>query len=106
MSKNEDITRYTTPEERANTKRIELDEIDMAKFTEMLRKGLIEAAAENVQAVQENFALRAEMSIRLSRAVRNDRGEVTELVGRDLLEGTIRARKVFVDPSKAPKDEA
>jgi hypothetical protein len=102
MKRQTEITRFTTPEERANTAGIELLEEDLDHFMDLLRKGLIEAAAEHVTAVQCNFALSAEMSIRLSRPVRNDKGEVTELVGRNMLEGTIRARKIFVDPQKPP----
>ncbi len=97
-----DITRFTTPEERNNTLGVELEKADIEHFTELLRKGLVEAAAEHVHAVQNNFALRAEMSVRLSRPVRNEQGEVTELVGRNLLEGVIRARKIYIDPDKAP----
>lgn len=104
MSGKGDVTRFTTPDERSNTKNVELEAVDVGYFTELLRKGLIQAAAEHVAAVQDNFALRAEMSIRLSRPVRNEKGEIVELVGREVLEGTIRARKIYIDPDKAPKD--
>jgi len=103
MSEKCNLTRFTTTEERENTKCIELDTADLEKFMELLRSGMIEAAAEHVAAVQDNFALRAEMTIRLSRPVRDNQGEVTELVGRNMLEGTVRARKVYYDPEKSPE---
>lgn len=99
----EKITRFTTQEERDNIAGIELDPTDVDHFMDQLRKGLVEAAADHVTAVQGNFALRAETSIRLSRPVRDEDGNVVDHVGRNLLEGTLKARKVFIDPDKAPK---
>jgi hypothetical protein len=97
------ITRFTTEEERENIAGIELNQNDVDNFMDLLRKGLVEAAQLHETAVQGNFALRAETSIRLSRAVRDEDNSVTELVGREMTEGTIRARKVFKDPTKAPE---
>jgi hypothetical protein len=97
------ITRFTTAEERENIAGIELDSVDVDHFVDLVRKGLVDAAADHEAAVQDNFALRAETSIRLSRPVRNEQGEVVDVVGRGLLEGTIRGRKVYKDPAKAPK---
>jgi hypothetical protein len=103
MPEEQKITRYTTAEERENIIGIELDASDVDKFVELVRAGLVEAAADHEGAVQDNFALRAENSIRLSRPVRDENGQVVDLVGRELLEGTIRGRKVYKDPAKAPK---
>lgn len=96
------ITRYTTAEERENIAGIELDPTDVDHYMDQLRKGLIEAAADHNTTVQGNFALRAEVSIRLSRPVRDADGNVVDHVGRNMLEGTVKARKVFIDPEKAP----
>lgn len=100
----ERITRYTTPEERENIAGIELDAADVENFMDLLRKGLVEAASQHDTTVQGNFALRAETSIRLGRAVRDSDGRVAEHVGREMTEGVIRARKVFKDPARAPKE--
>lgn len=98
-----DVTRYTTPQERNNIVGIALDPTDVDAFVDLIKKGLVEAAADHETTVQDNFALRAETTVRLSRPVRDENGQVVEHVGRELLEGTIRGRKVYVDPEKAPK---
>jgi hypothetical protein len=100
----EEVTRFTTPEEREEIAGIELDPADVDHFMDMVRKGLIEAAAQHESAVQKNFALSAETSIRLSRPVRGDNGEVTELVGRHLTAGRVRARKVYKPGGEPPSE--
>ena len=96
-------SRFLNPAEIDNVRGIELDSSDVDKFMTMLRAGLIEAAADHQHAVQDNFALRADTTIRLSRPVRNADGEVVDHAGESVLEGTIRGRKLYFDDSKAPK---
>jgi hypothetical protein len=96
------LTRYTTPAERANIAGIQLDDADVSHFMDLINKGLVTAAAAADGAVQEDMGLSAEVTVRLSRAVRADDGTVEELVGREVVEGRIKARKVFKDPEKAP----
>ncbi|MFI6686642.1 hypothetical protein [Streptomyces sp. NPDC050485] len=67
---------------------------DVDEFVGMLRKGLIEAPSDHETSDQDNFALRAQTSERLERPVRNESGEVVEMVGSDLLGGMIRTRQV------------
>lgn len=98
----ERLTRFTTDEERENILGIELDAADVDKFVDLVRSGLVEAAADHDTPVQDNFALRAETTIRLSRPVRAGDGRIVDHVGREVLEGTIRAKKVYKDPDKAP----
>lgn len=100
----EQVTRYTTPEERENIAGIEIEAEDIDHFLELLRKGLVEAAAVHEAAVQENFGLSVESSIKLSRPVRNDEGEVVELEGEQKIEGRLRAHKVFNDLDGRPQD--
>jgi hypothetical protein len=100
----EQLTRFTTPEERENIAGIELEPDDIDHFMDLLRKGLIEAAAIHEGAVQENFGLSVETTISLSRPVKGEDGAVVELEGKERVEGRLRARKVFHDPSRAPSD--
>lgn len=103
QDREQELTRFTTPEERANIAGIEIEADDIDHFMDLLRKGLIEAAAQHDAAVQENFGLRVETSIRLSRPVRADDGEVVELKAEEQIAGRLRARKVFHDPDAAPE---
>ncbi|MEU0030838.1 hypothetical protein [Streptomyces sp. NPDC006335] len=96
------LTRFTTSEERENIVGIDLDPADVDHYMDAVRKGLVEAASAADEAVQDNFGLRAEVSIRLSRPVA-DGDDVKEVVGRHTTEGRLRARKVYIDPEKAPK---
>jgi hypothetical protein len=99
------LTRYTTPEERQNIAGVTLDEADVSHFMDLINKGLITAAAQHDGAVQEDMGLSAEVSVRLGRPVRAADGSVEELVGREVVEGKIKARKVFKDPAQAPAED-
>ncbi|MDO0917758.1 hypothetical protein QQM39_45365 [Streptomyces sp. DT2A-34] len=96
------LTRFTTSEERENIVGIDLDPVDVDHYMDIVRKGLVEAASAADAAVQDNFGLRAEVSIRLSRPVAEG-DDVKEVVGRHTATGRIKARKVYIDPEKAPK---
>lgn len=91
-----DLSRPTTSDEREAIDRIELKDDDLDKFMDLLRKGLIEASAAAEQAVQDNFALRVETSIRVSRPV-YDKSDHTigEVVGRKDVSAKIAAKKVY-----------
>lgn len=97
----EEVTRYTTAEERDKIAGIEFEAEDIDHFIDLLRKGLVEAASVHEGAVQENFGLSVTTSIRLSRPVRGEDGNVTELAGEEKVEGRVRARKVFHDPDSS-----
>lgn len=96
------LTRYTTDTERANIVGVNLADTDVDHFMDQVRKGLVTAASRHDAAVQDDMALSAEVSIRLSRPVRADGGEVEEVVGREVVEGRLMARKVYADPQQAP----
>ncbi|MFE5489043.1 hypothetical protein ACFQ7Z_03640 [Streptomyces virginiae] len=66
---------------------------DVDAFVAQLRNGLIEAPVDHQTTDQDNFALRTTTTERLARPVRNVDGEVVEMVGGDLLGGTVRSRK-------------
>jgi hypothetical protein len=99
------LTRFTTAEERANIVGVDLDAGDVTHFMDLVEKGLVSAAAEHEAAVQNDMALSAEVTIRLSRPVRADDGQVAEVVGREIVTGRVTARKVYADPDKAPVTE-
>ena len=102
----EAVTRYTTPEERANISGIELDHGDVEHVMGLVRKGLVGAAAMHEGAVQEDMALTANVTVTLTRGgIADDDGKVGELVGEEEVGGTIRARKQFLDPALAPKTD-
>ncbi|WTO32905.1 hypothetical protein OG399_45500 [Streptomyces achromogenes] len=71
----------------------QLDAGDVDEFVNLLRNGLIEAPADHETTQQDNFALRAETSEKLSRPVLNGHGEVVEELGDGLLRGTRRVRQ-------------
>lgn len=96
------LTRLTTQEERENIAGITLDQGTVDYFLDLVNKGLVSAAAAHDDAVQEDMALSAEVTIRLNRPARADNGEVVEVVGRELVTGQLKARKVFKDPDKKP----
>ena len=96
------LTRYTTDEERANIVGVNLDDVGVDHFMDLVRKGLVQAASRHEAAVQDDMALSAEVSIRLSRPVKAASGEIEEVVGRETVEGRITARKVYADESKKP----
>jgi hypothetical protein len=90
------VTRYTTPEERAKVERIDLDPKDIDEFMELLKKGLVEAAGAHDAAVQNNIALSAEVSVRLSRPVYNEKlNLVEELVGTSTVKSALSASKIY-----------
>lgn len=90
------VSRYTTAEEKNLIKSIELDPKDIDEFIEMFKKGLIEASSGAQQAVQDNFALRIESTIRVSRPVYNEKNDVVEdLVGKADVIGKISAKKNY-----------
>ena len=100
MEKNDklfkNVTRYTTDEEREKIKRIDVNPEDIENVMELLRNGLIEAAGSHDAAVQDNMALSAEFTVRLSRPVYNkDEDSVEELVGKKEVKTTVRAKKVY-----------
>jgi hypothetical protein len=97
------LTRYTTDEERDNIAGVVLDPADVADFMELVSKGLISAAGRHDAAVQNDMGLSAEVTVRLSRPVATDEGTVEEVVGRETVTGRLQARKVFIDPEKAPQ---
>jgi hypothetical protein len=97
-----DLTRYTTDAERENIVGVNLSDQDVDHFMDLVRKGLVTAASRHDAAVQDDMALSAEVSIRLSRPVRAEGGDVEEVVGREVVEGRLTARKVYADPAKAP----
>ena len=93
------LTRYLTEEERAQVERIELDPDDLEQFMRLIKQGLLRAASRHDAAVQDNFALRAETSIRLSRPVLNtETGDVDQLAGEAEISSQIRGKKVYIDP--------
>jgi hypothetical protein len=96
------LTRFTTPEEKSNIAGISLDDTDVSHFMDQLHKGLITAAAMADGAVQDDMALSVEATVRVSRPVR-DGEDIVDLVGREVVDGRVKARKVYVDPEKAPK---
>lgn len=98
----DNLTRYTTDAERENIVGVNLSDTDVDHFMDQVRKGLVSAAGRHDSAVQDDMALSAEVSIRLSRPVRAEGGAVEEVVGREVVEGRLAARKVYADPSKAP----
>ena len=97
------LTRYTTPEERDNIAGVVLDPSDVATFMDLVGKGLISAAGRHDSAVQNDMGLSAEVTVRLSRPVATDDGDIEELVGREVVTGRLHAQKVFIDPTKAPQ---
>lgn len=101
--RSDELTRFTTAEERDNIAGIALDQSDVAEFLDQLKKGLLDAAQMHDTAVQDNFGLRAETTVRLSRPVRDQDGAVVEHVGHQMITGTIRGEKIFVDPDQAPR---
>lgn len=99
------LSRFTTPEERANISGINLNESDVEAFLEMMRNGLLGGASAHSGAVQDNFALRAEVTVRLSRPVSDTEDSVTELSSVVSHVAKLRASKEYIDPSRAPKAE-
>jgi hypothetical protein len=90
------VSRYTTPEEQAQVERIDLDPEDLDRFMDMLRSGLLQAAAVHDTAVQRNFALSAETSIRLSRPVYNAETDLVEQhEGKIEIKARLKAHKVY-----------
>lgn len=98
------VTRYATRTERAQVERIELDPKELDGFMDLLRKGLIEAAAFHDAAVQNCMALNAELSIRLSRPVYNEKtDQVEDLVGSNVVRGALKAKKVMKGSRKTDR---
>lgn len=90
------VTRYMTPDERAKVERIDLNPEDVDQFMELLRNGLVEAASAHDAAVQNNMALTAEVSVRLSRPVYNEtEDKVEQLTGSTTVSSNLEAKKVF-----------
>ncbi|WP_327357786.1 hypothetical protein [Streptomyces sp. NBC_01304] len=97
------VTRFTTPEERANIAGITLNDDDIEHVLSLVSKGLVGAAAMHEGAVQEDMALSARVTIELTRGGIDDgEGNVSDLTGTEEVTGTIRAQKIFLDPTKAP----
>jgi hypothetical protein len=101
-----ELTRYLTAEEREKIDRIELDPHDLEQFMKLMKQGLLRAACRHDAAVQDNFALRAETSIRLTRPVYNsETGLVDQLVGDSQVGGEIRGKKIYKDTSSRDNSE-
>lgn len=96
------LTRFTTPEERRNIVGVTLAENDVTHFMDLVNKGLTEAVSVHDSAVQDDMALSAEVTIRLSRPVKAEDGAIEEVVGREVVTGRLTARKVYEDPAKKP----
>ncbi|WP_435058070.1 hypothetical protein [Streptomyces sp. bgisy060] len=100
-------TRYTTPAEKENIAGIELDADDVTHVMSLVDKGLVGAAAMHEGAVQEDMALSAKVTVELTRGgIAGTDGSAEELTGTEEITGTIRARKIFLDPAKAPQVDA
>ncbi|AOJ70005.1 MULTISPECIES: hypothetical protein [Burkholderia] len=92
----ENITRRTTDEERAQIERIDLNDGDIERLVDLFRDGLRETAQFHSAAVQNNFQIRAEVSVRLSRPIQSEDGaRVEEIVSRSTIDETIESKKVF-----------
>jgi hypothetical protein len=93
------VTRYTTPSEREQIKGIEIDARDLDEFMDKMRKGMIAAADAHKHAVQDNFAMRVEGTVRLSRPVYDSTSDqVDELVGLGKVNGQVSAVKAYKKP--------
>lgn len=95
-------SRFTTQEERANISGINLNESDVDQFLGMMKKGLLNSASVHDAAVQDNFGLRADVTVRLSRPVNDGNGGLSEVESFTMEGGEIRASKQYVDPAKKP----
>lgn len=90
------VSRFTTPHEQTLIDEIEIEAEDLDEFMELLRQGMIQAAQPHKHAVQDNFALRVETTIRLSRPVYNEEEDsVEELIGEEKLKGKLMGRKRY-----------
>lgn len=98
----ENLSRFTTDAERANISGINLNEADVDQFLTMMKKGLLSAAGVHDAAVQDNFGLRADVTVRLSRPINDGAGGVTEVESFSAETGEIRASKAYIDPAKKP----
>ncbi|WP_018588699.1 hypothetical protein [Salinispora arenicola] len=96
------LTRYTTAQERQNIAGVTLADEQVSYFMDMVSKGLTGAVQAHDSAVQDDMALSAEVTVRLSRPVQTDDGTVEEVVGREVVTGRLTARKVYKDPTKKP----
>ncbi|MYU01445.1 MULTISPECIES: hypothetical protein [unclassified Streptomyces] len=96
------LSRFTTPDERANISGINLNESDVDQFLSMMKQGLLSAASAHDAAVQDNFGLRADVSVRLSRPVNDGQGGIAEVETFTMEGGEIRASKEYIDPAKKP----
>ncbi|KOG63995.1 hypothetical protein ADK76_10820 [Streptomyces griseoflavus] len=101
------VTRYTTPEEKANIAGIDLNADDVDYVMDLVKKGLVGAAALHEAAVQEDMALGANVTVALTRGgIAAEDGGDEELTGTEEVTGTIRARKIFLDPAQAPENDS
>jgi hypothetical protein len=90
------VSRQTTLEEQALINQIEIEADDLDEFMELLRQGMIQAAQPHKHAVQDNFALRVETTIRLSRPVYNAEDDVVEeLIGEEKIQGKLTGIKRY-----------
>ena len=89
------VSRLLPAEEQAAIESIELEAHELDEFMEKLRQGMIQAASASKHAVQDNFALRVETTIKLSRPVYNEETDkVEDLVGKAEVSGEVKARKI------------
>jgi len=90
------VTRPTTPDERAQIESIQLNEEDVDYFVEQFRKGLMKASTFHEAAVQNNAQISTEVTIRMSRPVLNPvTDRVEELVGRETITHNIQMQKKY-----------
>jgi hypothetical protein len=95
------VSRMTTPEEQEAIEAIELEARDLDEFMEKLRQGMIQAASAHKHAVQDNFALRVETTVRLSRPVLSEsENKVEDLVGKAEVSGDVKAKKKYKKKDK------
>jgi hypothetical protein len=90
------LTRKTTQAERDLIESIEVNAEDLERFMEQFRQGLLTASQGMKHAVQDAPALRADVSIRISRPVLSDSGDFIEnLVDSVDIAGQINANKKY-----------
>jgi hypothetical protein len=92
-----ELTRLTTDEERDRISGIALDDADVAHVLDLVGKGLISAAQKHENAVQDNFGLRATVTVSLGRLVGDADGQPVPLEGAETIEADVRGRKNYKD---------
>lgn len=92
----ENISRYTTDEEKKEIIGITLDDEDVERLILQFRNSLQHSALAANGAVQDNSTIFAEVSLRLSRNVQSkDGSRIEQLVSRDTVEGEVGFKKEY-----------